>query len=514
MSVFKKNITAFKFRDHFALRRKNLKCLDKFIKGPVWVFEVFNVKDQYFVSITPSQFANLWGAFWAESCKESPRLFSRLHLERGFIIAMAEESSDHKSEKDEIRCHYSLSSTNSNDATNPPQSIPFSLESHLLIGMQMEHAIGSTLLHENKCCQTDTTATENKPDVIRYAGTSKEHYEPESRQAGITSGLYVSGNAAKTWKRYPGNTLKGRLLVDCKAEDYYAAILNLRVGLEVSVCTSNSERISLWDALVLANKKESHGSAHQSFPQNEPSETCLHSVGAATCIQNCWRRKFKEDTPEVEQTAGFVLEALERLSITGVDSEDTLQVYWPFSKLPKTMSMKSSSRDCSHNWVSMLRESMYITTFAVASKRCLEYENISSEDQQELRVCRKCSNPNARRLIPGDPNVIKYDKTVLSTTIVLDSRYVQSKVGAHDEVSNRCAFKVGDRINLYNTGRLKIVGQSHGIAMLAKLEGGILQNNVRGVTDILLFKTQWMNMEYLGTQEQVFEERILRVFIV
>lgn len=69
---------------------------------------------------------------------------------------------------------------------------------------------------------------------------------------GANAGKYATVTFKKAWKRRPDWTQKDILLNWFKCESTYLhPYLKLNVGLEVSTCTGNATRTSLWNALCL-----------------------------------------------------------------------------------------------------------------------------------------------------------------------------------------------------------------------------------------------------------------------
>ena len=101
-TIFNQHAAGFKFGDCYTLRRKPLKCLREFINGPVWVFEkVDATNEEYFISVTLGQFADLWGPVFAISAIQEPQSFSMVHTERGVI----HPTTSTLSEYGEVQCH-------------------------------------------------------------------------------------------------------------------------------------------------------------------------------------------------------------------------------------------------------------------------------------------------------------------------------------------------------------------------------------------------------------------------
>jgi hypothetical protein len=60
--------------------------------------------------------------------------------------------------------------------------------------------------------------------------------------------------------------------------------LKLKVGLEISTCTGNAQRVTLWDSLRLSHAKV-NGQAASIFQTGET--LCKHDIEDKDCIHSC-----------------------------------------------------------------------------------------------------------------------------------------------------------------------------------------------------------------------------------
>jgi hypothetical protein len=189
-------------------------------------------------------------------------------------------------------------------------------------------------------------------------------------------------------------------------------MLRLRVGLEVSVCTGNAQRISLWEALRLANVFFGSTSSIQSrIPE---VATCSHQIGDTLCVQECWVRSDGPKPITNKDARVYILTALSNLQFTGLDKDNALHLWWPFTQEPNTLPV-------TNNWVHMLKDSRDSATFAVMSPRCLEYEYVSIGNKS--KVWRRCldSKENQTQLHNFEQKgvVTNRNRTLLYTTLQL-----------------------------------------------------------------------------------------------
>lgn len=400
----------------YLFRRQSLRCLDSFIGSPVWVFGRSESLEAASLSISLMQFNDLWGPTYAIPNGESFDELIALKVEGGLIYRIANPPTPLKSRvHGETLMHFmSLGNVTkeilfddtcsdnlvfSHDAEEqlPDPFIPFPASSQLLIGYPTESitctAVNDTAKPEpagSRWCTTqahsqltlneDCESSSNsfgRRNTHRFhqMGTHRAHYVPQQLQLNFAAGQYVTGGVGKVWKRRPQSTYKERLLEYCSTpsnpEAHMDPILQLRVGLEVSMCTGNARRISLWDALVLSNRR-----------------------GLCT-LQNAYK-------------AGdlFTLSTyMTRISKTGFNEVDRLQLFWPFEHgLPHVVDVSDSMP----TWSRILKDTETSACFATLSSRCMIFEDQDRLAQPHRAVLQRCHG-----------RIEKYVGSVLETIVNL-----------------------------------------------------------------------------------------------
>jgi hypothetical protein len=93
-----------------------------------------------------------------------------------------------------------------------------------------------------------------KASQLVYLGTSREVWQHDTKATNLTVGYSGSSfGRARTQKLRPATTWKTSILLRCAMPGQdIEPIMALRIGLEWSICTGNSQRISLRNALLLA----------------------------------------------------------------------------------------------------------------------------------------------------------------------------------------------------------------------------------------------------------------------
>lgn len=152
------------------------------------------------------------------------------------------------------------------------------------------------------------------------------------------------------------------LLKTCRFETTsLVPVLRMRSGLEVSTCTGHALRATLWEALCASFSRSGLGDCH--------------SVGNIDCLSFCWSRETEANTIDQPATRLNSTEArrklvdcIEKLSHTGVDSKNNLRAWWPFTQVELTCLVEGGK----NRWVSPLKDTVSVSTFAVATPRCLQ----------------------------------------------------------------------------------------------------------------------------------------------
>lgn len=245
---------------------------------------------------------------------------------------------------------------------------------------------------------------------LAVAGTHNAHYVPDQYQASFGAGQYVNAGIQKTWRRRPASKMKTMLLEYCtKPGTLIRSILALHVGLEVSMCTSNAQRISLWEALQIA------------FPAQRAILEAAYADEDSACLSSY----------------------LSYLTHTGITPDKTLSCFWPLENgLPQVLRVTEHLPE----WMAILHDTPESACFAVSSPRCLTYYDIEEDTLHRIRsICRS--------------NRKKRNYPVLRTTIDL-----------HPDAATQLPLNSGARMRL-GAGSLEIrdtVWKSHLAVFRAK----------------------------------------------
>lgn len=372
--------------DGYAFKPRKLACLDDFIGGPAWILgKASPPSEEMKISFTVQDLQELWGpvSLVGGNANEAPVI----QTERGFIVALPQQGWS-SFFYDEIECHWATDLPEYLFDENSNTTILIRNTSRILIGTTTD--LKSGLLVNEKCKSSINVIEQQIASRLQYPGTCKSRYVSDGYDVQLVGGQYVTVGLTKKYKRIPKRTLKAMLIADCtKPDTRLAPLLNLRVGLEVSACTGNAQRVTLWDALRFSQTSTQ--------PTDDPA-FCPHNVGDKNCISSCWTRLWAADEIDCLDHAPaqkklltgvearrVIINSILALQYSGVDSEGSLQVCWPFSNSPVNCPVLPSTPKESHNWFRVVKDTRDTSSFAVFSQRCLEFP--------EKGVMRSCSAP-------------------------------------------------------------------------------------------------------------------------
>ncbi|KAJ5353348.1 hypothetical protein N7452_002322 [Penicillium brevicompactum] len=423
--------------DQYAFRARKLACLDDFIGGPAWVLgktedqqtapkntgeketsesaspgdgsklqqtrqdsnDESRVHPGMKVSLSVQDFDELWGPILLVG--GSPDSGLAIRTERGFIVPLPrDQQSELTSDDQKVECHWTseipqhVLESRANEESSG-STISLDIASRILIGTGTNAEIG---LFVNERCKSSIALIQQQIACrLQYPGTCNSKYVKEGLDLQFVGGQYITGGLVKKYKRMPKRTLRAMLIEDCKKPDTrLVPLLGLRVGLEVSACTGNAQRVTLWDALRLS----------QTGPQTlDAVPYCEHKIGDRHCISTCWTRCHSndeidsfEDQPiygkplSGPQARRVIINSILALEHTGLDSEGNLQVAWPFSDIPANCPVSPSTAKESNNWFRVVKETRETSSFPVFSQQCLEFH-----DRGLVRSCSaSCRTEHAR----------------------------------------------------------------------------------------------------------------------
>lgn len=477
----------------FALQ--DLACLKDFVGGPAWVIG----KDQteipttgLKVSLTVADLQQLWGPVWLMGGPGDEGVFIR--TEAGYIIPLPRHMQTDQS-LTEIECHWTSSYTGY-ETENP---ILLRSSSRILFGTEPCTATG---LNINEACRAQINFLQARIlPQLQPSGAHNAYHTLDGWDLTMqaTLGSYVQAGGALKWKRNPARKWKTSIIENCKyGKPNLRSLLSSHIGLEVSACTGNAHRVTLWDALRLSYTMARRG--QEISPQDEESPPCRHRIADPDCIKSCWTRLFSTDDidssvnipPEgdpkrKEYLRRIIMNAIIALEGTGVDHDNNLQAYWPFTENARTHRIELSSPSGEiNNWIRVIKDSRDVATFAVASQRCMEVHH------GQKRTCR----------IPCQVGHLTRQKTTLYTRILLNPLFQLTCTE-----NRQCHMRDSSMANDVD----KLVPNEHFVLGEAALT---VQSIISGTENVIIatasgsaVKNGWMKLVKLN-RRKVFQEEL------
>jgi len=362
----------------YTFKPRKLACLDNFIGGPAWILgKAATPSKGVKISLTLQDLEELWGpvSLVGGTADEAPVI----RTERGFIVPLPREQQSSSSASPlsgEIECHWVTEIPQYISDENSDTGILIRETSRILIGTST--AIEDGLVVNEKCKASMSVIGQQIAYRLQYPGTCKSRYVSDGYDLQFVGGQYITAGLMKRYKRIPKRTLKAMLIADCTRPDTrLVPLLKLRVGLEVSACTGNAQRVTLWDALRFSQT---------STPITDHPTHCAHNVGDKNCISSCWTRwQSADEIDALDHKPGksqlltgvearrVIINSILALEHSGVDGDGNLQVSWPFSNSPANCPVLPSTPQKSHNWFRVVKDTRDTSSFAVFSQRCLVF---------------------------------------------------------------------------------------------------------------------------------------------
>jgi serine/threonine protein kinase len=402
-------------------RRQRLACLDAFIPGPVWTFDLGEVDPTvpHYLSITVLDFADIWGPSRVLYGNDKDLdMAMEISVRGGAIRAVDQATSSVSPAQGETLCHWY--SWDDEKFDKESTLIPFDHSSRLLIGSPKSKfrvnpncAVGRPYLHSLRNC---------------FLGTAKEHWRTESRQQTFSVAKIVGLALGRSQKLHPNITLKDVILEDWFVEpsrdvtyEPDPSYLDQLAGLEISNCTGNARRVRLWDLLrdpiVITYLTNTYSEGWRFIPlSREPSS-----------FTEVWMR----NTDEHDFLKCIVYRLLGRLKATGIRHNGSLAAWYAPSNI--------GGKTLEPTWAQMVKDQPLCATFALLSDSCLEYAH-----------CRTCGSARFQ-------NEPATQETVLLTQLLvsLDRPFNMSGPGPQDATIQRDRNR---RNPAYNNMRVSHVG--------------------------------------------------------
>ncbi|KAJ6028342.1 hypothetical protein N7540_003918 [Penicillium herquei] len=375
MNIWDQDVAEIPVGAGLSFRRRELACLKDFIGGPIWVLGKSGLRMEQAplkISLLVQDLQELWGPVWLMG--QSPDEGKVIRTERGYIIPIPPDQQCIQSP--EIECHWTESLEELSQSSDP---VLLNTTSRILIGTNLDSSVG--LVFNRQCDPRSSVqrmqrhvANSNSMCGVRnpYSSRGDTEYQLGLSQYG------VNANVTVVQRRYPGSSMKETIISEhitmpsdstkSLDDDKFMGILNMQIGLEISVCTGNAQRVSLWDALRLYHAETGVQSDTQ----------CSHNAGDLNCMQSCWTRLSGKILTR-HNVRQILTDAILTLKHTGLNKQGNLEAFWPFVRAPTNYHIVSTK----HNrWFGIVKDTPLAATFAVMSQRCLEF--VDRRDCAEL----------------------------------------------------------------------------------------------------------------------------------
>ena len=376
-------------REHIMLRRRRLRCLDKLLQTPVWVFQDnsrWQDNETLYLSTHMETFADIWGPVWSKAQDYDTSFVFEFKVGLGSLTAWPTDQSTPELEAGEVFCHWS----SFDDPRSKKALKRFQSNSKVLIGAQFVEQTTSQLKENLECTNRTNRVIQDlrSTNRLQELGTSDdEKYlaeESVTAQFGY-SGITLGGN--KTYKRRQGVNLKQAIFEEWKhnSGSRNPTILEQWLGVEVSFCSGNARRRRLKQILsstTINNWLDSCKDFSEITPCEQAFKDALRSEDPKA-FRVLWNQ-HREWRKELGQLVSWCLEGLLHSKL---DVEGTLHVLW----MPKPAHrMIVKIRQSRAAWTGFLADSRDHCAMAVMSGKCLKSDyKYASQCQTKLYETRQ-----------------------------------------------------------------------------------------------------------------------------
>lgn len=257
-----------------AVRLCRFACLDQYIGGPVWVFGCSTQREDMLLSITTEHFDHLWGPVTELVEASNPEAYNgpgtiALQTEGGFLSKVESEEGLTLLRKNETQMHWTPAQPGSRSLPGVRFDSFFDLGTTMLIGFgdkekepvcDKRPANFSRCFDVNSRCELDAETYQSsiKACSFEYIGTATRRWKLDTTTMNLAAGWSGSSlGTSRTWKLRPATSWKAAMLLYCNQPGRdIKRLMELRVGLERSICTGNARRVSLMHVLKLAFPRE------------------------------------------------------------------------------------------------------------------------------------------------------------------------------------------------------------------------------------------------------------------
>jgi hypothetical protein len=415
---------AFSFR----CGRQRLACLNGFLDSrEVWVFECNpgnriptsvekRKSNRMFLLTRMDAFADIWGPVWSvPATSGEDNKIKQYNVSKGVIYPLRDKKMNEV--EGAIRCHWdnwaSFYGRRMTNIFKGSKEISIDPDDLLLIG---------GMFRENwECNYLLQDFEDDFEDCLEPLGTSPESWRMESRGLSLGFSKIFGITASGTQKRFPQTTLKQHIL-DTWSNDPKGAnpgMLNLHVGVQISVCTGNARRVSVKDILLMETvqpllERQSPGWSHTFW-----GDAFLEALRSTDphAIFKVWK-EYRDFRAEMAELVCCILKSLDT---TGYENDRfTAAVFINNEESAIVLDRRANE------WCTLLKDSYLMAVFAIVDSICLEHHTPTHSTAT-------CNNPKS--------------PTVLQTQIAIEnsSRNDRIKLNPYGQTLKR--IDSGDNYN-------------------------------------------------------------------
>ncbi|KAG4438858.1 hypothetical protein IFR05_005647 [Cadophora sp. M221] len=362
--------------------RCQLECLDIFHHGKsVWVLcsPVFESCLPFALLTTIDSFSDIWGPLWKLTDRDIPGKYWSYVVGGGSIVKWEHNSSScPELMNGEVFCHWISNEELESDTSDTSDRgtgfsyAPFDGTEKLLIGAPAGNTAAASQQPWNRNVRCSAPISEARTRLreagrLCIVGAARPYHYNDSNQYQLQVGYSgVNVSATRQYKRVPGQSLKEVLveLWSMEPEIRDPTLLDDLHGVEISICTSNAQRVSL--AQILRFSCMQH--LLRDFNWQDPGYRTEHFL----TLEDTLRPKRLLDPLFKERFDYAVMLGLKMLSKTGVDRGNNLQVFLSSTCTPKPELATLSWRQ--HSWIGLLKDTTTECAMVAFGDTCLEFK--------------------------------------------------------------------------------------------------------------------------------------------
>lgn len=360
---------------HFDCRTRPLACLSGFLdEEQVWVFrcsvgglKALPLKDDprsgLFILTHIEEFADIWGPVWSMSADKGPPGSIRQHNVSKGVICPVDEAATQKGKP--VRCHWyrwgQFQMRRANRLLSLSKPLYLEKDDLLLIG---------TRFRDNQDCKYTLDQFETDyGHEMGVLGGEPSVWESglDSRSGSLSFSKIFGVSASGTQKRRPQTSLKQLILARWKTAPQTAnpGILNQYLGVEISHCTGNAQRVRIKDLLLMSTIRsllELHFPQWSSLSWGGTFLAALQS-NDPEAVFNVWVT-YQANRSAMAALVCCVLEILDK---TGRRENGLATAF-----LNNRQECSITFDDHLNDWSSLLRDSHLMATYAIINDVCIE----------------------------------------------------------------------------------------------------------------------------------------------